>query len=63
VPSLRIIKIKKEQKDVVGGLPTVLGLRILQLLSNGYKKFVIEDLGDYIEVKTWRIRKRAEVEE
>jgi len=57
MPSLRIVKVKKQQ-DIPYGLPYALGLQILNLLKQGYKKFEIEDLGEVIEIKTWRIKRK-----
>jgi len=59
LPTPKIIKVRKKQ-DIPYGLPHVLGLQILNLLQKGYRKFVIEDLGDVIEIKTWRIRREVE---
>ena len=56
MPAKKIVKVSKEQEDVPGGLPTVLGLNILNLLRKGYKKFIIEDHGDIILIETWRRR-------
>lgn len=55
-PSVKIVKIRKQQ-DIPYGLPHVLGLQVLSLMKQGYRKFVIEDLGEVIEVKTWRLRR------
>jgi len=61
LPALKIVKVKKKQEDIPGGLPYVLGLNILNLLKSGYRKFELEDLGEVIEIKTWRIRRVKDV--
>lgn len=38
----------------------ILGMQIVRFVKKGYNKFEIYDKGDYIEVKTWRIRKGEE---
>jgi len=58
MPGVKIVHVKKGQDY----LSCVLGLHILRLLKAGYKKYEIKDLGDVIEIRTWRIRKRKEGE-
>lgn len=56
MPTPLIRKISKKK----GETSRELGFLILQLLHHGYKKFIIEDLGDYVEVKTWRLKREIE---
>jgi len=42
----------------VENLEKELGSTILRLLNEGYRKFIIEDLGEVIEIKTWRLRRK-----
>ena len=58
MPALRIVKVRKEQ-DIPYGLPYALGLQILSLMKQGYRKFEIEDLGEVVEIKTWRLRRET----
>ena len=63
MPSLRIVKVRKQQ-DIPYGLPYALGLQIMSLMKQGYKKFELEDLGEVVEIKTWRLKRKmiSEVE-
>ena len=61
MPALKIVKVRKEQ-DIPYGLPYALGLQILNLLKHGYRKFEIEDLGEVIEIKTWRLKREMKKE-
>jgi len=56
MPAIKIVKIRKRQ-EIPYGLPYVLGLQILSLMREGYRKFEIEDLGEVIEVRTWRLKR------
>jgi hypothetical protein len=58
MPAPLIRRIKKGK----GKTACELGMLLLQLLSHGYKKYVIEDLGDYIEVRTWRYKREKDGE-
>ena len=57
MPAKKIVKISKRQEEIPGGLPTVLGLNIINLIRKGYRKFIIEDYGDVIIIETWRLRR------
>ena len=54
MPAVLVRRIRKGSEF----MPCVLGLQILNLLRRGYTKFVICDVGDYIEIRTWRVRSR-----
>jgi len=56
MPAIKIVKVRKQQ-DIPYGLPYVLGLQVLSLMRQGYRKFELEDLGEVIEIKTWRLRR------